>query len=107
MSDIVDRLRKLYTRNGELRLDGVVVVSPKLLEEAIAAIEAAREPEIPTGVEYRILPKKWEYRSKTRYYQDEKQYLQARRSFESWDSQMRYEVRTVGEWRDDSETSYV
>lgn len=49
MSDIIDRLRKLYTREDPKKpgtekrfLGGVVVVSPKLLEEAIKEIERLR-----------------------------------------------------------------
>lgn len=55
LMDIIEKLRKLYTRDdpknpgtNKLFLEGVIVVSPKLLEEAIAAIEAARAP-VPHG----------------------------------------------------------
>lgn len=53
--DVVERLRALYTREDPKNpgvdkrfLDGVVVVSPRLLEKAVAEIERLRAP-VPHG----------------------------------------------------------
>ena len=51
--------------------------------------------------EYRIVPKVWEYRSKVRIYQDEKQFLKYKKEIEKYSpNECRYEVREVGEWTD-------